>query len=341
MKHSSLDSIIWIQTSFLGDIILSTAAMKLAKLEFPKAKQILITTAIGKSALKDEDYLDEILVFQKRSGHPLAAFQEIKNKLIKLGCRKNTSTVFIPHRSLRSTLLGAFLGYQTVGYRESACSFLLSTRVPRIAVLHESHRIGLLLERVGLSRERILESKPTLHPHDGKLIKPVDHRWIGMAPGSKWGTKMWPIESFAALADILSKDDRSQILLLGSPDEKHLADKIMARVSRPEQIIDLIGKTSLDELRGIYPQLDVLLTNDSSPLHYASAFNVPTVAIFGATVPSMGFGPLSTKSTLVESLDLNCRPCGDHGPQTCPLTHFKCMRNLSVDRVREAIQTTY
>ena len=100
-------------------------------------------------------------------------------------------------------------------------------------------------------------------------------------------------------------------------------------------MIDLVVRTSVDGLRAIYPKLDLIVCNDSSPIHYASAFDVPTLAIFGPTVPAMGFGPRSSKNKVlgIQSKDMPCRPCSDHGPQRCPLSHFGCMKQLTVETV--------
>ena len=80
-----------------------------------------------------------------------------------------------------------------------------------------------------------------------------------------------------------------------------------------------------------------LVTNDSAPLHLASAMGTPTVAIFGATVPAFGFGPLAARRAIAETAGLECRPCSSHGPQVCPLGHFKCMKELDAQRVLDAV----
>jgi heptosyltransferase II len=71
------------------------------------------------------------------------------------------------------------------------------------------------------------------------------------------------------------------------------------------------------------------VTNDSSPLHLASAMNTPTLAVFGPTVPAFGFGPLADRSTVAQVEGLDCRPCDRHGPRRCPLGHWRCMREIT------------
>jgi heptosyltransferase-2 len=84
----------------------------------------------------------------------------------------------------------------------------------------------------------------------------------------------------------------------------------------------------------------VLVTNDSAPLHLAQAVDTPTVAIFGSTVPSFGFGPRGPRDQVVEVDGLPCRPCSAHGPPSCPLGHHLCMKSLSVQDVLHAIEET-
>ena len=81
-----------------------------------------------------------------------------------------------------------------------------------------------------------------------------------------------------------------------------------------------------------------MVTNDSAPLHLASAVGTRVVAIFGPTIPGFGFGPRGSADQIVELAGLACRPCSLHGPAVCPLGHHKCMRDLSVEAVMEAVR---
>ena len=266
----------------------------------------------------------------------------------------------LPHRSIRSALLAQILPWKTIGYHDAPASFLYSDRVSRVATLHESARIGLLLEPLGVTREEIVRSSPTLETRamieasaptwyqtliNWKQSRSDQARVIAVAPGSKWGTKRWTVAGFTGLLDALLRIEDFMVVLAGSTEEaplcKALQDAVTARLGNTvtsARLLNLAGVTSLDELRSLYPVFDLLVSNDSSPIHYASAFRVPTVALFGATVPSMGFGPLVPGSRSL-GVDLACRPCSDHGPQECPLGHFRCMKDLSVDKVVAACES--
>ena len=83
----------------------------------------------------------------------------------------------------------------------------------------------------------------------------------------------------------------------------------------------------------------MVLTNDSSPIHIASAWkDTHIIAIFGATVRELGFYPWSKNSQIIENTGLPCRPCGLHGGKKCPKGHFKCMLDLKPDMVLEKIE---
>ena len=100
-----------------------------------------------------------------------------------------------------------------------------------------------------------------------------------------------------------------------------------------EGAVDATGRLTLLASAEAIGRARVIVSNDSAPLHLASAMGTPTVAVFGPTVPAFGFGPLAERSAIVEDDMLACRPCDRHGPQRCPLGHWKCMLHQSPARV--------
>ncbi|HYX36054.1 MAG TPA: glycosyltransferase family 9 protein [Oligoflexus sp.] len=335
-RLDTVQNLIWIQTSFLGDIILQTAALNYVQREHPSIRQYLITTPLGARALAGHPSLYKIVVFDKRGRSMHKAVQSVKSDLRE--CGREATVLLQAHRSVRSSLLARALGFFSVTYDETRLSFLAHRRVPRVAVLHETQRISLLLEPLGASRDRLFASLPSLTPVATPLVNELKQKvagqgLIGIAPGSVWGTKRWPVSHFIEMGRLLLERTDHTLLILGSQDEQAAASSMEQGLSTSaSRVINLAGRTSLDDLRGLYPQLNLLVSNDSSPLHYASAFQIPTLAIFGATVPGLGFGPLAPQRLIAE-VDLECRPCSDHGPQECPLGHFKCMKTLLPERV--------
>jgi heptosyltransferase-2 len=346
---ATVTDIVWLQTSFLGDIVLTTAAVKAAAAHFPAARQHIVTTRLGVAALADFPALASRVAFDKGQDGTLAAFKKVRDELAPRLVSARGTVVLRAHRSFRSSLLATFLGWPSVAYREGDLSWLARVRVPRVAVLHEAQRIGLLLEPLGVPRQAIVAAQPALTalpllpgvPWQADLAARAAP-WIGIAPGSVWGTKRWTIEGFIALAEKVVERGDGTLVLLGSDKERPLTEQIEAALARrfpatAPRWLNVAGMTDLDDLRRVMPRLSLLVANDSSPIHYASAFDVPTVALFGATVPQMGFGPLARGSVAL-GVELDCRPCSDHGPQVCPLGHFKCMRTLASERVYAEVE---
>ena len=97
------------------------------------------------------------------------------------------------------------------------------------------------------------------------------------------------------------------------------------------------GALSLRGSAALIRRARALVTNDSAPLHLATAVGTPVVAIFGPTVTEQGFGPRDDRSLALGHAGLRCRPCSAHGPAVCPLGHHRCMRELPVETVAEAL----
>jgi len=171
---------------------------------------------------------------------------------------------------------------------------------------------------------------PILHPYPLQMNLP-DH-YIVIAPGAKHNTKMWPY--FDDLVSSLRKLYKGyDIVAVGdSRDSKILK-------SFKNKVVDLTGKTTIPELLKIVEQASLVISNDSAAMHIASAYGVPTVAIFGPTIPEFGFRPCNAE--IVELENLPCRPCSLHGTERCPLSHFKCMREITVDMVVSAIKKIF
>ncbi len=346
IRPETLTDVVWLQTSFLGDVILSTAAMGLLRQEMPTLRQHLITTPLGADALADYAGLDSLIVFDKR-GHSLFRLaSKIRNELVARGINAESAIVLQPHRSPRSSFLRVALGLPSITYEETVLSSFADLTVSRVALFHEAHRIGMLLEGLGVSRSAILNSKPQLTATQfagdkGWQRELVDFsgRLIAIAPGSVWGTKRWPVEHYRSiLSSIVAGYPEVGIVVLGSRAEAGICRDLVEGFNFQRRLWNLAGLTSLRDLTSLFPLLRLLIANDSSPIHYASAFSVPTVAIFGATVSAMGFGPLAPRSHILELGELGCRPCSDHGPQICPLGHFRCMRELTPIKILRAIE---
>ncbi len=162
------------------------------------------------------------------------------------------------------------------------------------------------------------------------LLKATDtggRRLVVAAVGSKSDLKKWPTEHYARLLDRLALSDRCQVLLVG--DVHDAADAVKLRSLMRSSPHDFSGKTNYKELCYLLKSAQLVVTNDSAPLHIADALDVPTLALFGPTDPRK-YGPRLQKNSDALTRGLFCSPCEK---AQCRFGHHECLRDLGVDRV--------
>lgn len=158
------------------------------------------------------------------------------------------------------------------------------------------------------------------------LLGPSEAGFVGLNPGAFYGgAKRWLPERFAEAGQELQRATGATLVLVGSAQERGLAEAVAARVAGPVRV--LTGQTSLEELAGVLAQLRLLLTNDSGPMHLAAALGTPLVAVFGPT-DWRETAPWGGRSALVRE-PVECAPCG---LRECPIDH-RCMTRVSAARV--------
>jgi heptosyltransferase-2 len=327
-----------VQTSFLGDTILTTPL--LAQLAH-RGPVDVVTTPAAASVLKGHPAVRKVIVYDKRDTHAgLIGFLTMRSRL-RAGAY---DTAYLAQGSLRSALLvWAARIPERIGFATSSGSRFYTTRVAYRDDLHHAARL-LLLSRPNGREPTEEEMRPSLAPSTAErdvvdqllrshAVQPGE-RLIALAPGSVWATKRWPY--YPELARALAESGR--IVIVGGPGDRALAKEIVATVPNA---VDATGELPLLASAELIGRCAVIVTNDSAPLHLASAMGTPTVAIFGPTVPEFGFGPLAPVKVVLGHESLACRPCHRHGPKRCPLTHFRCMRELSVEAVAERTRSLF
>lgn len=151
---------------------------------------------------------------------------------------------------------------------------------------------------------------------------------IAIAPMSRWVTKNWPAESFSKLAEKLERDLNAAIYVLGGPGEKELGDQICAATKFGK---NLCGVTSIAQTMAVLKQMDVLVSNDSGPMHMGVATYTPVAVPFGPTSPERT-GPYGKGNLVVRAN--NCTPCRK---RVCPKGTIECMTAVSVDMMFDAV----
>lgn len=320
--------ILIIHTAFIGDIVLSTPLLKKLKDTYKDCSITYVTTPLGASILKNNPNISNIISYDKRGKHKgLRGMWELGKRLRY----ENFNMVITPHRYLRSSIL-SWLSRSPIrkGYDNSSGSFLFTEKIKYNKTKHEVEKLLSFVDdndkryEIELFPGKDSFDKITTVWNDNNL---KNFKIVCLAPGSKWFTKQWPVEYFNELIFQLKKLKNIKIIIVGGKDE-------IALPINTKNIIDMRGKTSLLDLAEIISRSNIVISNDSSPIHIASAFqNTKIIGIFGPTIKEFGFFPWSLNSEVLEIKNLKCKPCGIHGGSYCPEKHFKCMKNISPDLV--------
>jgi heptosyltransferase II len=316
-----------IQTAFLGDVVLTTPLLSVLATRHGPVD--VVTTPAAASLLETHPAVRSVIRYDKHGrDRGVSGLWKLAADLRS----RRYSVVYLPHRSFRSAVLGLLSGAgQRIGFSGTAASISYSRRVPRPAGGHEVERLLALVPdrresapvELGLTAGDHQEADRWLERH---AIAPG---FIALAPGSIWGTKRWPF-----YADLVKQLGRPCVVV-GSAADCDLADAIVT--AAPTRAVSAAGALGLRAAASLISRAAVLVTNDSAPLHLATAAGTPVVALFGPTVPAFGFGPRRPEDLTLGVDNLPCRPCSKHGPETCPLGHHRCMRALSVETVAEAV----
>lgn len=329
--------ILIVQTSFLGDTILSTAVIAGLKKVYPESELWMMTTPLSTSLVKHDPLLAGVIGYDKRKKDKgLKGLFAMARKLKDM----KFDAAYVLHRSYRTAALLFLAGIpRRTGFADAKLSFLYHQTWKRNPADHDVLRNLSILKGHGEPRSFDTDMRlfaPALDELGEAARNAVtghDKPYAVLVPGSAWATKMWHHEGFRQTAiHLLAKGFR--VVLLGAPEDMDTNRKVADGLD----VTDLAGKTGIGDALYIVKHAHLVVCNDSMSLHMASAFRIPTVVIFCATSPGFGFGPWKNNAVIVEK-DLPCRPCSRHGQKRCPNGSSACMRDIPFDQVAAAIDT--
>jgi len=322
-----------IQTSFLGDVVLTTPLLiHLAS----RGPVDVVTTPAGGALLENHPAVRRIVRFDKRGAQRGIGGLRALAKTLK---REQYGAAYLAQGSWRSAALAWLARIPTrVGFDTSSGTMLNTAQISYRRDLHHATR----LFQLGAGGDATDAPAPALFPRqiDRDAVTTLlaaapfgDAPFVALAPGSVWATKRWP--DFAAL--VAEIPALYGVVVVGGAEDRALAQALTD--AAPDRVLDATGQLSLLASAELIRRAAAVVTNDSLPQHLASAMQTPTVTIYGPTLPSFGFGPLAPRHAIVEHPPgLECRPCSAHGPQLCPRGHFRCMREISPQTVSAALR---
>lgn len=331
------------QTGFLGDVVLTTPLLATLHQHVSPSSLTVMTTPQAKPLLECHPLVNSVLVDAKRTdGQGLRGLWRMAQRLR----RERFTLAVAPHKSFRTAFLLMLAGIpQRIGFRQSPGWFLYHHTATRDPHRHEVERILCIMRAFGIEPEACERKPLVMYGQEAKIkaqallresgVKEAEPVFV-VCPGSVWATKRWTVDGFAGLVQQLHQH-YGRVLLCGGPEDAPIAQQVH---EQSEQCaLNLVGRADLQTFMALVDHAQVVIANDSAPMHIAVARNVPVVAIFCATTPSLGYGPYSDRAIVVEKKELFCRPCRRHGSPTCPRGTEECMRQVTVAEVRAGVDT--
>ncbi len=328
--------ILLVQTSFLGDTILSTPVISGIKKIFPEAELWMMTTPLSAELVIRDPLLAGVMTDDKKDKNiGFAGILRMKRRIQSIAFDR----VYSLHRSPRTALLLWLCQIPVrIGFSDAKLSFLYHQIRIRNRKDHDVIRnLSLLSGDISIES---LEPELRLFPPEKNGLNenirrtlPDTGSYVVIVPGSAWKTKMWNWEGYHETAKYLLKKS-FYVVLLGTKSDEAVSKKVAQELN----VINLTGKTTIADTMYIIKNSRLVVCNDSMTLHLASAFKIPNVAIFCATSPKSGFSPWRNNAIVVEKKDLSCKPCQRHGGKKCPTGTESCMKELSHNEVIRAAE---
>lgn len=323
-------------TNWIGDAILTIPAVESIRATYPQAHIAVLAKPWVADIYRLFSSADEIIIYENKYDNALGVF-----RLAHLLGKKKFDAAILLQNAIEAAIIAFAAGIpQRAGYNSDGRGILLTHRVERSREIRKRHQIVYYLEMVkalgcaSVNKEMHLETKIRRNDAQSVLQKYMPappKEIICLAPGATYGpAKRWFPERFAKVADKIAAASPCQIILLGGKSDWDVAEEVR-RHARTD-LLNLAGKSNLEEAIYLISQCRLMISNDSGLMHIAGALNVPTIAIFGSTNPTTT-SPAGSQSIIVHQ-DVSCSPCLK---KTCP-TDFRCMELISVEDVWQTAQ---
>jgi heptosyltransferase-2 len=318
MKLESVHKILFITLSNVGDVILTLPVLSALKDNFQGAKIDVVVGPRPKEIFTKDPGINRVFVYDKHT-----SLKEKVNFIRKLRSEKYDLAVDI-RSSLIPFLIGAKKRSSLIMKEKAQARHKKSVHLSRLEKLGVKYKDRQNIYIDNKDREivhRLLEERG---------IKKGDVL-IGVSPACRSLLKQWRAEGFVEVINELLKEENYKIVLIGDSSQANISQRIVDAVGH-KNLVDLTGKTDLNQLFALIEKMYFLLTCDSACLHIACDLGVKVVAIFGPTDPQE-YGPTGQYDIVVQK-NLKCAPCNR---ATCRFNH-ECMEQIKAVEVLEAVR---
>ena len=313
LPQQNFKRVLIIKPSSLGDVARSLPVLQALRQRYPNAHIAWLVRPDCAGLLRQVDGLDEIILFDRRRLGRIWYSYAAARDLIRL-CKSLKKKQFDIVLDLQGLFRSGFLSLCSRApvrlgphfVRESAGLFY-THRVP--AADHPEHASDALwrfVQTLGFTTDQPPTGPSINETARAHALEKLQH--AGLPPGQPYGillvggtkqTKRWPAERFGALAQRLMKDYDIRLVILGAGSAEAEIAAAVTETAGPA-VIDLAGRTNLAELTALLAGAEVVIGNDSGPLHIAAAVAAPTVGLYGPTNPAV-VGPYRQMDGVVQA----------------------------------------
>ena len=334
IADANFPKILFVRIDRIGDMVLSTPAMKALKQAYPRSEVTVLASPSNKDILKHNPYVDRIVVYDKRH-----RFHE-KLGLIRYlkGLRFDLAVDPYAGYELLTALIVFFCGAPArAGYGVDGREVFFNLETPSIT--EGQHFIEMNLSVLKPLKVKAEDLKPELFLSADE--KTWAREWlnlrsfgkkplVGVHPGAYYKSQRWPPEYFAELIDLLHADGKADVLLFGGLGDKALCQRIEEKAATG---VRSFFTNDIREFSALLASCRVLVCNNSGPMHMAVALNVPTISTMGPTNKDRWM-PLGPDHQVFRIDDLPCIGCN---LGYCKIKTHNCMRLITPIMIRRAI----
>lgn len=329
--------------NWVGDAVMATPALRAVRTHLPSAEIVGILRPPIDQALSGTTWLDRTLVYQ-----PRAKDRERRGwRLVRRLRAERFDTMLLLTNSLRTALLAFASGApRRIGFDRYGRGLLLTDRlyhqrdgrrfVPAPVIdeyLKLAYALGCPTESHRIELATLPEDEERANAVWQSLGLPRERRVVVLNSGGAYGAaKLWPTEYFTELARRLAAQHHRHVLVICGPSERDLARQITRDAAHPHVVSLADAPLSLGLSKACVRRAELMVTTDSGPRHFAAAFDVPVVTLFGPTHIAWSENHYPRAVHLQKSV-----PCGPCQRRVCPLGHHRCMRELTVDEVERTV----
>lgn len=323
--------LLFIRFSSIGDIVLTSAAIRCAKQQIPGVEIHFLTKESLKEVSAANPYIDQFHYLDKDIKVTIKALKAI-----------SFYAIIDLHNNQRTWRIKNALGVPAYSYKKLSLQKILLTtfKINLLPKAHVTERYMAALSAFGVKDDgKGLEYFLPATTNVNANSIPASHAngYVALVIGASYFNKKLPLVKLQELCQAINYP----IILIGDHTDAPVGEALS--MAAPSKIYNACGKYSINESALLIKHAGYVVSHDTGFLHIATAFNKPTITIWGATTPLLQFEALYATDSKAPRFNaivpgLSCQPCTKQGSNACPKKHFNCMLQQDVKAIAARVQ---